>query len=40
MSARSRSGGRQAGLDRLGLRTVVDFRTPGEVLLDGPDRFR
>src|SRR5260370_26144327 len=24
-------------LDRLGLRTVVDFRTPGEVLLSGAD---
>ena len=26
-------------LDRLGLRTVVDFRTPGEVLLGGDDRL-
>jgi protein-tyrosine phosphatase len=26
-------------LDRLGLRTVVDFRTPGEVLLSGADRL-
>ncbi|MGD0063365.1 MAG: tyrosine-protein phosphatase [Streptosporangiaceae bacterium] len=26
-------------LDRLGLRTVIDFRTPGEVLLNGPDRL-
>jgi protein-tyrosine phosphatase len=26
-------------LDRLGLQTVVDFRTPGEVLLAGPDRL-
>ena len=26
-------------LDRLGLRTVVDFRRPGEVLLAGPDRL-
>ena len=27
------------GLDRLGLRTVIDFRTPGEVLLGGDDRL-
>jgi len=26
-------------LDRLGLRTVIDFRTPGEVLLGGTDRL-
>jgi protein-tyrosine phosphatase len=26
-------------LDQLGLRTVVDFRTSGEVLLNGPDRL-
>jgi protein-tyrosine phosphatase len=26
-------------LDQLGLRTVVDFRTPGEILLSGPDRL-
>src|SRR5580700_10303295 len=26
-------------LDRLGLRTVIDFRTPGEVLLSGADRL-
>ena len=26
-------------LDWLGLRTVIDFRTPGEVLLIGPDRL-
>jgi protein-tyrosine phosphatase len=26
-------------LDRLGLRTVIDFRTPGEILLSGPDRL-
>jgi len=26
-------------LDRLGLRTVVDFRTPGEVLLAGDDQL-
>ncbi len=26
-------------LDRLGLRTVIDFRTPGEVLLTGADRL-
>lgn len=26
-------------LDRLGLRTVIDFRTPGEVLLAGDDRL-
>jgi protein-tyrosine phosphatase len=26
-------------LDRLGLRTVLDFRTPGEVLLGGDDRL-
>src|SRR5260370_38216606 len=26
-------------LDRLGLRTVIDFRTPGEVLLGGDDRM-
>ena len=26
-------------LDHLGLRTVVDFRTPGEVLLSGTDRL-
>jgi len=26
-------------LDRLGLRTVIDFRTPGEILLTGPDRL-
>ena len=26
-------------LDRLGLRTVIDFRTPGEVLLAGADRL-
>src|SRR5260370_41305703 len=26
-------------LDQLGLRTVIDFRTPGEVLLSGPDRL-
>ena len=26
-------------LDQLRLRTVVDFRTPGEVLLNGPDRL-
>jgi protein-tyrosine phosphatase len=26
-------------LVRLGLRTVIDFRTPGEVLLSGPDRL-
>jgi protein-tyrosine phosphatase len=26
-------------LDRLGLRTVIDFRTPGEVLLSGTDRL-
>jgi protein-tyrosine phosphatase len=25
-------------LKRLGLRTVIDFRTPGEILLSGPDR--
>jgi protein-tyrosine phosphatase len=25
-------------LDRLGLRTIIDFRTPGEVLLSGADR--
>ena len=25
-----------ARLDQLGLRTVIDFRTPGEVLLGGP----
>ena len=28
-----------ARLDQLGLRTVIDFRTPGEVLLGGPDRL-
>jgi protein-tyrosine phosphatase len=27
------------GLDQLGLRTVIDFRTPGEVLLSGTDRL-
>ena len=26
-------------LDRLGLRTVIDFRTPGEVLIGGDDRL-
>ena len=26
-------------IDRLGLRTVIDFRTPGEVLLGGDDRL-
>src|ERR1700755_234680 len=26
-------------LDRLGLRTVIDFRTPGEVLIGGSDRL-
>jgi len=26
-------------LDRLGLRTVIDFRTPGEILLAGADRL-
>ena len=26
-------------LDELGLRTVIDFRTPGEILLSGPDRL-
>ena len=26
-------------LDRLGLRTVIDFRSPGEVLLGGDDRL-
>jgi protein-tyrosine phosphatase len=26
-------------LDGLGLRTVIDFRTPGEILLSGPDRL-
>ena len=26
-------------LDQLGLRTVIDFRTPGEILLSGPDRL-
>jgi protein-tyrosine phosphatase len=26
-------------LERLGLRTVIDFRTPGEILLGGPDRL-
>ena len=26
-------------LDRLGLRTVIDFRTPGEVLIGGNDRL-
>src|ERR1700721_1851686 len=26
-------------LERLGLRTVVDFRSPGEVLLTGADRL-
>jgi protein-tyrosine phosphatase len=26
-------------LDQLGLRTVIDFRTPGEILLNGPDRL-
>src|ERR1700731_1722931 len=26
-------------LDRLGLRTVIDFRSPGEVLLTGADRL-
>src|ERR1700683_5458410 len=26
-------------LDQLGLRTVIDFRTPGEVLLGGTDRL-
>jgi protein-tyrosine phosphatase len=26
-------------LERLGLRTVIDFRTPGEILLSGPDRL-
>jgi protein-tyrosine phosphatase len=26
-------------LDQLGLRTVIDFRTPGEVLLSGADRL-
>jgi protein-tyrosine phosphatase len=26
-------------LDQLGLRTVIDFRTPGEVLLSGTDRL-
>ncbi len=26
-------------LARLGLRTVIDFRTPGEILLSGPDRL-
>ena len=26
-------------LDRLGLRTVIDFRSPGEVLLSGDDRL-
>ena len=26
-------------LDWLGLRTVIDFRTPGEILLIGPDRL-
>ena len=26
-------------LDRVGLRTVIDFRTPGEVLLSGADRL-
>ena len=26
-------------LEQLGLRTVIDFRTPGEILLSGPDRL-
>src|SRR5271165_4885556 len=26
-------------LDQLGLRTVIDFRTAGEVMLGGPDRL-
>src|SRR5580658_3452055 len=26
-------------LEQLGLRSVIDFRTPGEVLLSGPDRL-
>ncbi len=26
-------------LDQLGLRAVIDFRTPGEILLSGPDRL-
>jgi len=26
-------------LERLGLRTVIDFRTPGEILFGGPDRL-
>ncbi|HME67840.1 MAG TPA: tyrosine-protein phosphatase, partial [Streptosporangiaceae bacterium] len=26
-------------IDRLGLRTVIDFRSPGEVLLSGADRL-
>src|SRR5215471_3097199 len=26
-------------LDELGLRTVIDFRTPGEILLSGADRL-
>jgi protein-tyrosine phosphatase len=33
------SGSDVERLDRLGLRTVVDLRTPGEVLLAGPDRL-
>src|SRR5579875_2184256 len=28
-----------ARLDTLGLRTVIDFRTPGEILLGGADRL-
>jgi len=26
-------------LEQLGLRTVIDFRTPGEILFSGPDRL-
>ena len=33
------SGPDSERLDRLGLRTVIDFRTPGEVLLSGADRL-
>jgi protein-tyrosine phosphatase len=33
------SGSDVERLGRLGLRTVVDFRTPGEVLIVGPDRL-
>jgi protein-tyrosine phosphatase len=33
------TGPDQDRLEQLGLRTVIDFRTPGEILLSGPDRL-